>query len=54
LGYFYAINHGDIQFIADGDSTTEGYFKNIGQTRRYGVETGSNIEACSVRWMTGL
>jgi len=44
LGYFYAINHDDIQFIVDGDSTTEGYFKNIGQTRRYGIETGSSIE----------
>jgi len=38
------INYDEIQFIVDGDSTTEGYFKNIGQTRRYGVETGSSIE----------
>ena len=43
LGYFYAVNHDDIQFIVEGDSTTEGYFKNIGQTRRYGIEAGSDI-----------
>ncbi len=44
LGYFHAINHDDIQFIVEGDSTTEGYFKNIGQSRRYGVEAGSRIQ----------
>jgi len=44
LGYFHAANHDDIQFIVEGDSTTEGYFKNIGQTRRYGVEAGSRIQ----------
>lgn len=48
LGYFYAVNHDDIQFIVEGDSTTEGYFKNIGQTRRYGIETGTRIQSQSL------
>ncbi len=42
LGYFNATNHDDIIFRRDGDSISEGYFSNVGQTRRYGVEAGVN------------
>lgn len=42
LGYFNATNHDDIIFRRDGDSISEGFFSNVGQTRRYGVEAGVN------------
>lgn len=38
LGVFSTVNHDDIQFIAA--NTSEGYFSNVGKTRRRGVETG--------------
>lgn len=41
LGFFHTINHDDIIFHRGGDSVSEGYFSNIGQTRRYGIETGA-------------
>ena len=40
IGFFHTINHDDIIFNRGGDSISEGYFSNIGQTRRYGIETG--------------
>ena len=39
VGAFRAINHDDIQFVAD-DQAGFGYFKNFGKTRRQGLETG--------------
>ncbi len=43
-GFFHTTNHDDIIFNRGGDSISEGYFSNIGQTRRYGVETGFNVD----------
>ncbi len=43
-GFFHTTNHDDIIFNRGGDSISEGYFSNIGQTRRYGVETGFNAD----------
>ncbi len=40
LGFFHTTNHDDIIFNRGGDSISEGFFSNIGQTLRYGVETG--------------
>ncbi len=40
IGFFHTTNHNDIIFHRGGDSVSEGYFSNIGQTLRYGVETG--------------
>lgn len=42
LGVFQTTNHDDIIFRrAEGDdSLNEGYFSNVGQTRRYGIEAG--------------
>lgn len=40
VGFFHTTNHNDIIFNRGGDSISEGFFSNIGQTRRYGVETG--------------
>ncbi len=42
LGYFTTTNHSDIIFHRSGDSISEGFFSNVGQTRRYGVEAGVN------------
>lgn len=43
-GFFYTENHDDIIFISAGDLTSEGFFDNVGKTRRLGLEadlTGS-------------
>lgn len=41
LGYFHTVNHNDIIFNRGGDSISEGFFSNVGQTRRYGIEAGA-------------
>ncbi len=43
-GFFHTTSHDDIIFNRGGDSISEGYFSNVGQTRRYGVETGFNAD----------
>jgi len=43
LGYFHTTNSNDIIFNRNGDSISEGYFSNVGKTRRYGVEAGTTI-----------
>ena len=40
LGFFHTTNHNDIIFNRGGDSISEGYFSNVGQTVRYGIESG--------------
>ena len=40
VGFFHTTNHNDIIFNRGGDSISEGFFSNIGQTVRYGIETG--------------
>jgi outer membrane receptor protein involved in Fe transport len=40
LGFFHTTNHDDIIFNRGGDSISEGFFSNIGKTRRYGIEAG--------------
>jgi iron complex outermembrane recepter protein len=44
LGFFHTINHNDIIFRRDASSNimSQGYFSNVGQTRRYGLETGAS------------
>jgi iron complex outermembrane receptor protein len=37
---FYSTLHDDIQFISAGTAANVGYFKNVGKTRRKGVELG--------------
>ncbi len=41
LGFFHTVNNDDIIFNRGGDSVSEGFFSNVGQTRRYGIETGA-------------
>jgi outer membrane receptor protein involved in Fe transport len=39
-GLFQTENHDDILFIASGNVTNQGYFSNVGVTRRRGIELG--------------
>lgn len=41
LGYFHTINNNDIIFQHDGSINGQGYFNNVGKTRRYGLEAAS-------------
>jgi outer membrane receptor protein involved in Fe transport len=45
LGYFDTINHNDIIFRRDASSgiISQGYFDNVGKTRRYGIEAGTTV-----------
>lgn len=45
LGYFHTINANDIIFRRDASSNliSQGYFDNVGKTRRYGVEAGTTV-----------
>ncbi|MES9941741.1 MAG: TonB-dependent receptor [Candidatus Thiodiazotropha sp. 6PLUC2] len=42
LGVFHTTNHDDIIFISAGALTNEGYFDNVGETRRQGIEMSLN------------
>ena len=45
LGFFHTINNNDIIFRRDASSNiiSQGYFDNVGQTRRYGIEAGTTV-----------
>jgi iron complex outermembrane receptor protein len=45
LGYFHTINSNDIIFRRDASSNviSQGFFNNVGQTRRYGIEAGTTV-----------
>lgn len=43
LGYFHTINNNDIIFNRGGDSVSEGFFSNVGQTRRHGMEAALTV-----------
>jgi outer membrane receptor protein involved in Fe transport len=42
VGLYRSENHDDIQFISGNAAGTQGYFQNVGKTRRQGVELGLN------------
>jgi outer membrane receptor protein involved in Fe transport len=46
LGFFHTINNNDIIFRRDATSSllSQGYFDNVGQTRRYGIEAGTSAD----------
>ena len=48
LGFFHTTNHDDIIFNRGGDSISEGFFSNVGQTVRYGIETGLSASKAQV------
>lgn len=41
-GIYHAVNHDDIQFTAANTQTGAGYFKNVGRTKRQGIDFGLN------------
>ncbi|MBK8816371.1 MAG: TonB-dependent receptor [Methylococcaceae bacterium] len=43
IGYFHTVNDDDIIFNRGGDSVSEGFFSNVGQTRRHGVEVATTV-----------
>ena len=45
LGYFHTINNNDIIFRRDASSglISQGYFDNVGKTRRYGIEAATTV-----------
>jgi len=43
LGFFHTTNHNDIIFNRNGGLVSEGYFSNVGQTQRYGIESGLSL-----------
>ncbi len=50
VALFDALNKDDILFISDGSSTSQGFFDNIGDTRRRGLELSLTGSAGSVRY----
>ncbi|MGJ8620042.1 MAG: TonB-dependent receptor [Methylophilaceae bacterium] len=51
-GIYHAVNHDDIQFVASSQLTGAGYFKNIGRTKRQGVDFGLNGNIDRFIWST--
>ena len=49
-GVYHAVNHDDIQFVASNLLSGAGYFKNIGRTKRQGVDLGLNGNADRFTW----
>jgi outer membrane receptor protein involved in Fe transport len=49
-GIFRTDNEDDILFISAGALTNEGYFDNVGKTRRDGVELSLNADSGAARW----
>lgn len=49
-GLYHAVNHDDIQFTAAGSSNGAGYYKNVGRTKRQGIDMGLAGDADKFRW----
>jgi outer membrane receptor protein involved in Fe transport len=49
-GVFHTINRDDILFISAGALTNEGFFANVGETRRQGVELSLSGESDRLQW----
>lgn len=49
-GIYHATNHDDIQFTAANSQTGAGYFKNVGRTKRQGVDMGLNGVLDNFKW----
>lgn len=49
-GVYHAVNHDDIQFVASNQLNGAGYFKNIGRTKRQGVDFGLNGNVDRFNW----
>ncbi|SDK31602.1 Outer membrane receptor proteins, mostly Fe transport [Methylophilus rhizosphaerae] len=49
-GVYHAVNHDDIQFTAANSQTGAGYFKNVGRTKRQGIDMGLNGFIDNFKW----
>jgi len=47
---YQAMNHQDLQFIRAGDSTSRGYYNNVGRTQRQGFDLGLSGQHDRFRW----
>jgi outer membrane receptor protein involved in Fe transport len=47
---YHAMNHQDLQFIRAGDSTSRGYYSNVGRTERQGLDLGLGGQHDRFRW----
>lgn len=52
ISAYRTTNYNDLQFVASNTSGS-GYFNNVGETRRQGVDLGLNGEAGDFRWSAG-
>jgi outer membrane receptor protein involved in Fe transport len=50
---YRTVNHDDIQFIATNAANGMGYFDNVGQTRRMGLDLGLTGDIDKFRWNVG-
>jgi outer membrane receptor protein involved in Fe transport len=49
-GVYQAMNHDDIQFTAAGSSNGAGYYKNVGRTKRQGIDLGLAGNVDKFKW----
>jgi outer membrane receptor protein involved in Fe transport len=49
-GVYHAVNHDDIQFTAANTQTGAGYFKNVGRSKRQGIDLGLNGVIENFKW----
>ncbi len=49
---YHAMNHQDLQFIRAGDSTSRGYYSNVGRTQRQGLDLGLSGQHDRFKWST--
>jgi outer membrane receptor protein involved in Fe transport len=47
---YRAMNHDDIQFLRANDSTSRGYYANVGSTKRQGLDFGLSGQLDKFRW----
>jgi len=52
IGAYHTMSQNDIQFIA-ANTTGAGYFQNVGETRRQGIDFGLQAKYDKVRWTLG-
>jgi len=49
---YHAMNHQDLQFIRAGNSTSRGYYNNVGRTQRQGLDLGLSGQHDQFKWST--
>ena len=49
---YHAMNHQDLQFVRAGNSTSRGYYSNVGRTQRQGLDLGLSGQHDQFKWST--